>query len=59
MLKIVGIIIAVFGMILPGMKYSRSERWSSAKSFFKWLLWFLLGIGIAGIGVYIFRLGES
>lgn len=56
MLKVVGGIIGPFGLILPGMKYDRKERYKDAKSFFKWLLWFLLGIVIAGVGVYLCQL---
>lgn len=58
-IKIIGVIIVLFGLALPGAKYSRKERWSDAKSFFKYSLWFLLGIAIAGFGLWVFHLGAG
>ena len=55
--RIIGTVVVLFGLVLPGAKYNRRERWSSAKNFFKWLLWFVLGIAIMFAGLFIISLG--
>ena len=59
MLKVIGVIVVLAGLVLPGMMVGRAERYQNARSFFKWLLWFVLGIGIAGLGYYLFTLGNQ
>lgn len=55
--KVIGAIIAIGGLILPGMMVNRTERWKNKKKFLKWTLWFIVGIAIAGLGVWIFQMG--
>ena len=57
--KVIGVVLVLFGLVLPGTKYNRKERWSDAKSFFKYSLWFLLGIAIAGAGFFVIHLGAG
>ena len=47
----------LFGLVLPGAKYNRRERYKDAKSFFQWVLWFVLGIAIMFAGLFIISLG--
>ena len=56
--KVIGVIIAIVGLILPGAMVNRSERYKTLGNFVKWSLWFIVGIAIAGLGVWIFRLGR-
>ena len=39
------------------MMVNRTERWKNKKKFLKWTLWFIVGIAIAGLGVWIFQMG--
>lgn len=56
--KVIGVIIAIVGLILPGAMVNRSERYKTLGNFVTWSLWFIVGIAIAGLGVWIFRLGR-
>lgn len=57
--KIIGAVIAIFGLILPSlMGYGKSERWKSGKNFAISLLLLIAGIAIAGVGVWIFQMGD-
>ena len=46
--KVIGVIIAIVGLILPGAMVNRSERYKTLGNFVKWSLWFIVGIAIAG-----------
>ena len=55
--RIIGTVVVLFGLVLPGAKYNRRERYKDAKSFFQWVLWFVLGIAIMFAGLFIISLG--
>lgn len=55
--KILGWIIVIFGLALPAAKFNRQERYRNLRSFLIWLVWFVIGIAIAGVGVWVYHLG--
>ena len=57
MLKAVGVIVGIAGLMLPGLMVDRKTRYKDLRSFLKYLLWLIVGLAIAGAGVWIFQKG--